>query len=231
MESPTIPDFRLRITTYAKVARTFLHHLLRRTDTKKWNQFDFPLEWDQRSRQIATLIPPGSTVYEFGAGKSKLGEFLPQNCTLIESDVIERRPGMLIIDLNCRPFPSISGCAPCVAVFGGVFEYLSDSSSVVQWAGQNFDLCVVSYECAGEEPGWIEWLRLRIRRIHEGWVNHYTEIQLSALFAKAGFRLVRTAVWGQTDPGSIYVFQRVLPSTNECNNRIGPDQPAGTANA
>jgi len=208
MGVPPPYGFRPRLAAYAKVVRTLMHRFLRRTDQNKWRAYGFPKEWELRSSQMAAFVPPGSTVYEFGAGSSNLARFLPETCTLISSDVIERRPGMLVIDLNRRPFPRIAGSGRLVAVFGGVLEYLADLPAVLQWAGSNFDLCIASYECAGTQPGLKEWLRSRIRRSHEGWVNHYTQVQLSTLFADAGYRLLHTAVWGESDPGMIYLFQR-----------------------
>jgi len=234
MEVPPAYDLRPRLAAYAKVARTLMHRFLRRTDAEKWNSYAFPNEWSLRSSRMAAFVPSGSTVYEFGAGRSILAEFLPATCILISSDVIERRPGMLVVDLNRRPFPPIGGSAPLVAVFGGVLEYLSDLPAVLQWAGSNFDLCIASYECAGTQPGLTEWLRTRIRRSHEGWVNHYTQVQLGTLFADAGYRLLHTAVWGESDPGMIYVFQRSsAPNLRQLNLEIASAhiQRSGTASA
>ena len=197
-----------RLAGYAKVSRTIALRLLRRTDAKKWREYSFPSEWDLRTRQIAAFVPSDSTVYEFGAGASKLAEHLPATCTLISSDVIERRPGMLVFDLNRRPLPSITGKRPRVAVFGGVLEYLGNLQEVVQWTGNNFDLCIASYECADRQPGLLTWVRHRIRRSHQGWINHYTQTQLTTLFESAGLPLVQAAVWGESDPGFIFAFER-----------------------
>lgn len=197
-----------RLAVYARVVRTWMLHIVRRTDIGKWRRYDFPGEWDLRSRKIASLIPPGSTVHEFGAGASKLADHLSVGCTLISSDLVERYPGMPVFDLNRRPLPAIVGKQPLVAVLGGVLEYLSDPPAVTQWIARNFEYCIASYECANHTSGLIESVREWIRRNHEGWVNHYTQAGLLQLFSNAGFQLVETALWGDTDPGTIFVFRK-----------------------
>ena len=197
-----------RISAYLRTAKHEILHRLRRTDLQRWKDFSFPHEWEQRSARIALLTPAGSRVYEFGAGESNLQSYLPSDCTLVSSDVVQRTPETFIVDLNRRPLPKIDGPEPRIAVFGGVLEYISDVPGVVSWIHQNFELCIASYECAEAPSSMLDRIRQRLRRTHEGWVNHYTRERFGQLFASQGFRLKQTESWGKLEPGLIFVFER-----------------------
>src|ERR1700739_5017678 len=97
------------IGPWARLARTALLHILHVSDRKKWTRYQFPSEWEMRLKQIAEIVPPGSHVYEFGAGPVGLCPYLDSSCTLVSSDFVEHRPGIKILDLNRRPLPSIEG--------------------------------------------------------------------------------------------------------------------------
>ncbi len=196
------------LAAYARAVRTWVFHLVRRSDTAKWKNYKFPPEWAMRSQRIAESVPCGACVFEFGAGTSGLRDYLHPSCTLISSDLIERSPGMLVVDLNRRPLPPISGEQPRVAVFSGVLEYLSDVPCVLRWIAQYFELCVASYECAQPKPGVSGRVREIVGRVRYGWVNHYTQAELTARFAEVGFQLVKQSIWGTDDPGQIFIFRR-----------------------
>jgi hypothetical protein len=121
---------------------------------------------------------------------------------------------MMVIDLNRRPLPPLSGTQTWAAVFAGVLEYVSDVPGVLEWIAQHFKVCIASYECADPKPGLLGWLREIVERTGNGWVNHYTEAELKALFASVGFQLIERATWGIDDPGQIFVFQLVSKARN-----------------
>jgi len=202
-------------TARAQALRSLAHKMLRRSDIAKWTAYKFEPEWALRSQRIAELVPNGSCVYEFGAGASELRNCLHPSCTLTSSDIVERSPGMMVLDLNQRPLPPISGAQPRVAVFGGVLEYLFDVPSVLSWTAQYFELCIASYECAQRHPDFLGRVREVVGRAGYGWINHYTETELMARFAEAGFKLAEQSIWGTDDPGKIFVFQRVASGRNE----------------
>ena len=77
-------------------------------------------------KEIAKLIPAGSNVIEFGAGRRQLEKFLPAGCTYTPSDLVDRGPGTIVCDLNRPPLPDLRHLRLKVAVFGGVLEYVAD---------------------------------------------------------------------------------------------------------
>lgn len=192
---------------WAKLARTGLLHALQVSDQKKWKDYQFPTEWEMRLKRIAEILPAGSQVFEFGAGPVGLGEYLDPSCKLTSTDLVEHLPGMKILDLNRRPLPDLGGDRSRIAVFPGVLEYVSDLASLSIWVARHFEMCVASYECAEPQEGIFGRARETVGRTHLGWVNHYTEAELKALFAAAGFQLTGQTTWGTDDPGQIFVFR------------------------
>jgi hypothetical protein len=188
--------------------RALAHKLVRRSDIAKWTEYKFEPEWALRSQRIAEFVPHGSHVFEFGAGASELRTYLHPSCSLISSDIVERTPGMMVLDLNRRPLPPLGGSPPRVAVFGGVLEYLFDVPAVLSWTAQYFERCIASYECAQPRSCFSGRVREVLGRAGYGWINHYTEAELIARFAEAGFQLADQSIWGTDDPGQIFVFQR-----------------------
>lgn len=89
----------------AKLARTAVFHALRTSDRSKWERYEFSDQWKFRLQRIAEIIPSGSDVFEFGAGPVGLEPFLNPSCRLTSSDIVERKPGMMTIDLNRHPLP------------------------------------------------------------------------------------------------------------------------------
>jgi len=56
------------------------------------NLTNHDIAWDKRTRAIADLIPPGSHVVEFGAGRCQLRNWLPIDCTYVPSDIVSADP-------------------------------------------------------------------------------------------------------------------------------------------
>src|SRR5438105_2510155 len=78
--------------------------------------------WDTRTEMLAGLIKPGAL--EFGAGRMVLKNFLPANCVYTPSDLVDRKNGTWVCDLNSPELPAFP--SHDVAVFSGVLEYLND---------------------------------------------------------------------------------------------------------
>jgi hypothetical protein len=153
-------------------------------------------DWDSRTEQIARLIPPGTTVMEFGAGRMALRDHLPEGCKYTPSDLVDRGSGTIVCDLNARDLRAFPPHE--VAVFGGVLEYVNDVSLLIKKSSKSFDIIIASY-CARERiPG------RAVRRSH-GWVNDYTSEEFEEIFARAGLRCDRLEDWGNQ---RIYRFVR-----------------------
>src|ERR1044072_6598742 len=90
------------------LAKTTVLTLFRRSDYRRWkNLYNYLAWWASRIEKMARLIPEGNRVIEFGAGHQQLKSQLPQNCTYIPSDLVDRGPGTVICDLNKRPLPDL----------------------------------------------------------------------------------------------------------------------------
>jgi Methyltransferase domain len=165
--------------------------------------------WDERTQLVASLIPRGSRVIEFGAGRRQLERYLDPSCSYVPSDLVSRGPDTLVCDLNVRPLPDLSNVGADVAVFGGVFEYVANLDSVIQWVARHVSVCVASYEVAATRAWTAARQRERLVRAQIGWVNAYTEDELARLFENAGFRSEQKLVWhtsGGDEP--LFVFRK-----------------------
>lgn len=182
--------------------------LLGRSDVSHWSDpVSFDVEWDERARVAAALIPAGARVVEFGAGLRQLEAFLdPGVSSYIPSDLVDRGPGTLILDLNSRPLPSIENAD--TAVFCGVLEYLADVPEVVRWLSGWAGHCIVTYNCASSSPRTLDRVAEVARRARSGWVNTFSEPDLCEQFASAGYELVERRTWSEAGGNEpIFVFR------------------------
>jgi hypothetical protein len=182
--------------------------LLGRSDVSHWSDpVSFDAEWDVRARAAAALIPPGANVVEFGAGLRQLEAFLgPDVSSYIPSDLVDRGPGTLILDLNARPLPSMNDAD--TAVFCGVLEYLAELPEVVRWLSAWATHCIVTYNCASSSPRTLDRVAEVARRARSGWVNTFSERDLCDEFESAGYTLIERRTWyeaGGNEP--IFVFR------------------------
>jgi len=194
------------------ITRSLLCRFLGHSDVRRWSHGEeFLPEWEDRTRRLARLVPPGSHVLEFGAGRRTLEKYLPPGCRYVPSDLVSRGPDTFVCDLNRRPLPDLAGLAVDTAVFGGVLEYVRDLPELVNWLSAYIDRCVASYECA--QPQSTAWQRLRqdVLRSRAGWVNTFQEEELVSLFQTRGLRLVHRDVWHTHDGDEpVFVFQKAM---------------------
>jgi hypothetical protein len=178
------------------------------SDVARWSDpRSFDAEWDERARVAAALIPSGANVVEFGAGLRQLERFLHGGVNYTPSDVVDRGPGSVVIDLNSRPLPSLGDAD--TAVFCGVLEYVADLPEVVHWLSGWAHVCIASYNCAATSSFSPFRIAEVAKRSRSGWVNTFDEKELCARFATAGFQLVERRVWyenGDLEP--MFVFRR-----------------------
>lgn len=170
-----------------------------RADVRRWSSPGGLEEWwDERSREIAGLVPDGSRVIEFGAGRRQLQRFLPADCVYIASDLVDRGPDTVVFDLNQRPLPDLRSLRCDVAVFGGVLEYVRDVPGLAHWLGDSgMRLCVASFDPVPAKFGILGRIREWARRWYYGYMNGLTEAQLLRCFEAAGFVCVCRATWTQ----------------------------------
>ncbi|WP_428939605.1 methyltransferase domain-containing protein [Fontivita pretiosa] len=190
-----------------RVVRNAAMWAVGRADYRRWTSPQgLAVWWDERTELLARLIPAGSRVIEFGAGRRTLERLLIAGCTYIPSDLVDRGPGTIVCDLNHRPLPDLKPCSPQVAVFGGVLEYIRDVAGVARWLSeQDVRQCVASFDPAPAEGGLMARLRELLRRRYFGYMNNLTAEQFERAFAAAGFEVVARQTWTRQ---IIYHFQR-----------------------
>src|SRR5262245_57837594 len=77
------------------------------TDVARWAlQDNLATQWDARAAMAASWIPEASRVLDVGCGAMALSGLLAPGCTYVPADVVERRPGAFVVDLNRHEFPA-----------------------------------------------------------------------------------------------------------------------------
>jgi hypothetical protein len=163
----------------AKLTERLIHE--RSTDTARWAQVEnLATQWDARAAMAAEWIPAGSRVLDVGAGAMTLGSLLEPGCTYQPADVVERRPGCFVVDMNRREFPP--GTYDYVT-FLGVLEYIHDIEWALQSAARAAPRMVVTY-CTdiGADPA--------LRR-GMGWVNDLPATAFAAALERSGWDVER----------------------------------------
>lgn len=147
------------------------------TDTERWEQpGNLATQWDARAAMAAEHIPAGSTVLDVGAGAMALASLLKPGCVYQPADVVERRPGCFVVDLNRLEFPP--GNYGFVT-FLGVLEYVHDIDWPLGRARSAAPRMVVTY-CTdiGADPA--------LRR-GMGWVNDLSASEFAARLGRNGW--------------------------------------------
>jgi len=176
--------------------KTFLKTSGSKSDIARWRQREnLKEDWDERTILIASLIPAGSDVLEFGAARLVLREHLEKNCTYQPSDIVDRGDSTIVCDLNSG-FPTLPR-RYTHTVFSGVLEYISDIGAVVDALSDHTEVIIASYQTIDRLPDYVT------RRLH-GWINHLSNEQLVALFKQHGFHLSQSHTWHLQ---TIYVFE------------------------
>jgi len=201
----TVASSREGVGAVTRVAKMALFRMLGRSDYDRWAGSENLEEWwESRTQQLARLVPPGTRVLEFGAGRRRLEAHLDPRCAYVASDLVERGPDTFVCDLNRRPLPDLTPIRPDVAVFAGVLEYVRDVPAVVAWLARHVRYCVASYAVV-EPMGLVGGMRRSYWRTYHGYMNAYSEADLQALFAHGGFACVRTDGWNDQ---RLFLFER-----------------------
>jgi hypothetical protein len=189
-----------KVNAIRAIVWTVLRKLTGGSDLARWSDETSMWQgWDARTIEIARLVPGGSSVLEFGAGRLVLPRHLSSGCVYTPSDICDRGAGTLVCDLNKRPLPKFPNHD--VVVFSGVLEYVNDVPGLLAHLAQSCHSVVASYVTARRPllRGWFWRRRL-------GWVNDYTSDALVAVFRFAGFQLAEQCHFDGRQ--YIYVFRR-----------------------
>lgn len=190
-----IERIKQRLRSLRAAASTAMRKRSGEADYARWGSAQsLSGDWDSRTRRIATLIPPGSSVLEFGAGRLVLKACLPVGCSYTPSDLVDRGEGTIICDLNGDSLPPFSDYD--VAVFSGVLEYVHDVPRLIEHLSDRVRMIIASY--AVKETN-------ERRRRAQGWVNDFSSAQLVQVFETAGFHPEHEERWRSQ---SIYRFTK-----------------------
>ena len=170
-----------------------------KSDICRWvNIENLHKEWDSRTIMMARMIPPNSSILEFGAARLVLREYLPPNCTYQPSDIVDRGENTIVCDLNYE-FPKLSHHYTHV-VFSGVLEYIFDIDKVLKELKTHSDTVIASYATTDKISDYVT-------RRQSGWINHFNNDQIVSIFSKNGYCLKSSHSWNLH---TIYIFEQII---------------------
>jgi len=158
------------------------------TDFARWRKVvqETP-SWDERNQLIASLIPPGSSVLDIGAGAMTLSRYLARDTHYTPMDTVAASQQTVAVDFNACQIPELSWSYD-FAVCSGVLEYILPVhlflDTVARWA----HTIILSYATSDLTPG-------ATARRRNGWLNHLSDAELRRLFVAHGLRLKSTIPW------------------------------------
>lgn len=163
-----------------------------KSDQARWSNLNnFNLAWDDRTKEIAALIPAGARVIEFGAGRMALKDLLPSGCRYVPTDVVGR-PGLAFVyDLNAAYLPELE--PHDVAVLGGVLEYVINIPRTVALLSNTCPSVIVAY-CVAKGHSKKE----KVWRRAKGWSSDLTEDDMEKVFLQHGYWLAEKYSWRET---------------------------------
>ena len=178
--------------------------LRQKTDYQRWTDpRHIYASWESRTERAASFVPNNSRVIEFGAATRLLERFLDPSCTYTPSDIVDRGPGTLVIDLNERPLPDLDGYDAAVIV--GVLEYIVDVPAVVDWLGEHFPLVVACYAATDGRKRSLRGKLGLLGRASGGWMNSYREEEFRSIFVDRGYTSTHEEDWNEQ---RLFVFSR-----------------------
>ena len=161
--------------------RTLLCRWRGRSDKSRWAApTSLSPNWDERTVALGRLIQADSSVLEFGAGRMILKQHRPTGCRYTPSDIVDRGPGTLVVDLNATELPEFP--SHDVAVFSGVLEYVHDVPRLIRQVKLSCPTVVTSYVPVTDSTALAS-----AQRLSRGWVNAYSSAEFRSLFESAGY--------------------------------------------
>ena len=187
MPKKTLQTFHASMRSIQTALGTSIRKMLGGSDSKRWGRPDALFKgWDGRTERIASLVVPGASVIEFGAGRMVIRDYLPESCKdkYTPSDIVDRGPGTLVCDLNADLPPDFG--RHDVAIFSGVLEYLNDVPALISCLYQHIDQIIASYAVTESNK--------RSRRAR-GWVNDFSSPDFVNIFENVGYICSHSEMW------------------------------------
>ena len=186
MISPSIPQRAIgkmqSIIGKARLLSRAAATLIIKTNVRRWRAVakNPNPHWDGRNKIIANLVPPGSSVLDLGCGPQTLRRHLDPSCTYQPCDVVQSTPDVILCDFNSGIFPRVSKSYDYV-ICSGVLEYIRNPAEFLKRNCSLGKVMVMSYNPFNPERG-----DSKITRLDCDWINHFTKLELEALFDKLG---------------------------------------------
>lgn len=147
--------------------------------------------WDARAAIAARLLADQQSIADYGCGTMNLLRHLTPEQRYVPVDLVARDANTIICDFNRDP-PPPTGATAAAAL--GLLEYLYDVPRLLGCLHEQHQVLVVSY-CVANASG------APANRREHGWVNDYTESQITLLFQQAG--------WHVQEAQTVGSFQRI----------------------
>lgn len=180
-----------------RTIKNFILSAVRVSDKKRWSQLDnHDVEWGGRTETMSRYVKPGESVFELGAGRCHLREFLPKECAYTPSDIVERIPGTFVFDFNRKPIPALP--SHDVLFASGVLEYAHDLPDLIKAISGVFGKLIVSYADTDRFAS-------AKKRMRNGWFCNLARNKFLGCFTAAGYELVAEEEWNKH---GIYVLEK-----------------------
>jgi len=150
-----------------------------RTHKSRWQKVATEVpSWDERNKRIGSFIPEGSSVLDLGSGAMTLRQHLKPGCSYQPCDVVQSAPEVIHCDFNAAIYPKLPKTYDYV-VCSGILEYMRDEIDFLSRIQTYGKTIILSYNPIA--PG-----ETKFSRLGKGWVNHFTQEELEALFTGVG---------------------------------------------
>lgn len=158
------------------------------TNIERWSQASSLMhDWDERTALMGMMVPAGSSVIEFGAGRLVLPKYLKGGCSYQPVDLVARSDETIAFDLNASSYPELPQHYD-FAVFSGVLEYVNDIPRLFRWLTEVADNVVFSYAVT-------DYLADPVTRCGNGWINSLSNIELLDILRKSGMQVQSSERW------------------------------------
>lgn len=157
------------------------------TDFNRWehNAKEKPC-WDGRNQFIATLIPPGASIIDVGAGAMTLEKYLVRDTDYTPLDAVRSSERTLIVDFNTYDIPQLDYIRD-YAVCSGIMEYILPTHFFIETIRKWARNIILSYAISDLNPD--------ATTARTGWVNNFSDQNLRVLFRQHGLNLKKTYRW------------------------------------
>jgi hypothetical protein len=180
---------RTKVMLFFRAVRTLVLSAFARSDVGRWGGTEsLNPSWDTRTKMIASLIPEGSSVLEFGAGRMALKKYLPASCRYTPSDITDRGVGTIVCDLNAQTLPAFA--YNDIVVFGGVLEYVFDLNKLISHLVASSGTIIASYAVTD-----FSNQQSALQRRKHGWVNDLSNAEILEVFSRHGFVCGQALAW------------------------------------